>query len=111
VARFHRYHLSEDSPSVVFIETISLDAEREKKMTIAVTRNFLLWCMVINYGILLVWFLVFVFAHDWMLRIHGRWFRLSRDQFDALHYAGMSIFKIGILLFNLVPFIVLSILD
>jgi len=58
-------------------------------MTIAVTRNFLLWCTVINYGVLLVWFLVFVFAHDWMFRIHGRWFRLSRDQFDALHYAGL----------------------
>ena len=79
-------------------------------MTIAVTRDFLLWCTVINYGVLLVWFLVFVFAHDWMFRIHGRWFRLSRDQFDALHYAGMSIFKIGIILFNLVPLIVLSIL-
>ena len=79
-------------------------------MTIAVTRNFLLWCTVINYGVLLVWFLVFVFAHDWMLRIYGRWFRLSRDQFDALHYAGMSIFKIGIIPFNRVPFIGLSIL-
>ena len=79
-------------------------------MTIEVTRNFLLWCTVINCGVLLVWFLVFVAAHDTMLRIHGRWFHLSRDQFDALHYAGMSIFKIGILLFNLVPFIVLSIL-
>jgi hypothetical protein len=79
-------------------------------MTIEFTRNFLLLCVVINYGVLLAWFLVFVFAHDWMLRIHGRWFRLSRDQFDALHYAGMSIFKIGIILFNLVPFIVLSIL-
>jgi len=75
--------------------------ETEEKMTIEFTRNFLLWCTVINYGVLLVWFLVFVFAHDWMLRIHGRWFRLSRDQFDALHYAGMSIFKIGIILFNL----------
>jgi hypothetical protein len=79
-------------------------------MTIEVTRNFLLGCTVINYGVLLVWFLVFVFAHDWILGIHGRWFHLSRDQFDALHYAGMSIFKIGIMLFNLVPFIVLSIL-
>jgi hypothetical protein len=79
-------------------------------MTIEVTRNFLLWCTVINYGVLLVWFLVFVSAHDKILRIHGRWFHLSRDQFDALHYAGMSIFKIGIILFNLVPFIALSIL-
>jgi hypothetical protein len=54
-----------------------------------------------------VWFVAFVFAHDFMHRIHGRWFRLPRDQFDALHYAGMSVFKIGILLFNLVPFLVL----
>jgi hypothetical protein len=79
-------------------------------MTIEVARSFLLWCTVINYGILLVWFLAFVFAHDWFQGIHGRWFHLSRDQFDALHYAGMAIFKIGIMLFNLVPFVVLSIL-
>jgi hypothetical protein len=79
-------------------------------MTIAVARSFLLWCTVTNYMVLLVWFLVFVFAHDWIQRIHGRWFHLSHDQFDALHYAGMSIFKIGIILFNLVPFVVLSIL-
>jgi hypothetical protein len=81
-----------------------------EKMTIEVAHHFLLWCTVINYGVLLVWFLFFVFVHDWMYRLHGRWFRLSREQFDALHYAGMSIFKIGILLFNLVPFVALSIL-
>jgi ABC-type branched-subunit amino acid transport system permease subunit len=78
-------------------------------MTIEVTRTFLLWCTVIDYGVLVVWFLVFVFAHDWIQSVHGRWFRLSREQFDALHYAGMSVFKIGIILFNLVPFVVLSI--
>jgi hypothetical protein len=79
-------------------------------MTIEVTRAFLFWCTVINYGVLLVWFLVFAFAHDGIQRIHGRWFRLSREQFDVLHYVGMSIFKIGIILLNLVPLVVLSIL-
>jgi hypothetical protein len=79
-------------------------------MSIEVTRSFLLWCTVINYGILLVWFLVFVFAHDSIQRIHGKWFRLSGEQFDALHYAGMSILKIGIILLNLVPFVVLSVI-
>ncbi len=79
-------------------------------MTVELARIFLLWCTVLNYGVLLVWFLLFVFAHDAMQRIHGRWFHVSRDQFDALHYAGMSVFKIGIILFNLVPLIVLSIL-
>jgi hypothetical protein len=45
-------------------------------MTIEVTRTFFFWCTAINYGVLLVWFLVFVFAHGWIQRIHGRWFRL-----------------------------------
>jgi hypothetical protein len=35
---------------------------------------------------------------------------LSPDQFDALHYGGMSVFKVGIMLLNLVPFVVLSML-
>ncbi len=79
-------------------------------MSVEVIRHFLLWCTVINYGVLLVWFLFFVFAHDGIQRIHGRWFRLPREQFDALHYAGMSVFKIGILLFNLTPLVALSVL-
>ena len=78
-------------------------------MAIEVTRTFLLWCTVIDYGVLVAWFLIFVFAHDWIQSLHGRWFRLSREQFDALHYASMSVFKIGIILFNLVPCVVLSI--
>jgi len=76
-------------------------------MSIELTRHFLLWCTVINYGVLLVWFLVFVFARNWIQRIHGRWFGLPNGQFDSLHYAGMAIYKIGILLFNLVPFVAL----
>ena len=79
-------------------------------MSIELARKFLLWCTVINYGVLLAWFLVFMLARDWMRRFHGRWFRLSEEQFDALHYAGMSIYKIGILLFNLVPLLVLSLI-
>jgi len=76
-------------------------------MSLEVLRSFLLWSTVINYGILLVWFLFFTFARDWIQRFHGRWFRLSGEQFDALHYAGMSVYKIGILLFSLVPYVAL----
>ena len=67
----------------------------------------LLWCVGINYGVLLVWFGVFVYAHDWMYRLHTRWFKLSIETFDALHYAGLSIYKIGVILLNLVPLVAL----
>ena len=78
-------------------------------MTIDLVRDVLLWCTVINYGILLLWFLVFSLAHDWMYRFHGRWFRVSPEQFDAIHYAGIAFYKIGIFLFNLIPYVALRI--
>jgi Family of unknown function (DUF6868) len=77
-------------------------------MSIDALRKTLLWCAVINYGILLVWFLFFIFAHDWIYLLHSRWFHpLSVEQFDMLHYAGMSIYKLGILLLNVAPYIAL----
>jgi hypothetical protein len=78
-------------------------------MSINMLRNALLWCAVINYGLLLVWFFFFIFAHDWIHRFHGRWFRLSVEQFDTVHYTVMALFKLGIIFFNLVPFIALHI--
>ena len=80
-------------------------------MNVATTRRFLLWCTVINYGVLLVWFLVFSLAHDPLYALHSRWFRLPVEQFDALHYAGMAVYKIGVLLFNLVPCVALHIVS
>ena len=67
----------------------------------------LLWCVGINYGVMLVWFGAFVYAHDWMYRLHTRWFKLSVETFDALHYAGLTIYKLGVLLLNLVPLVAL----
>jgi hypothetical protein len=66
-------------------------------------RGILLWCVGINYGVLFIWFGAYVFGHDWLYRWHARWFKLSIETFDAIHYAGMSIYKIGILLLNLAP--------
>jgi hypothetical protein len=79
-------------------------------MSIDTLRRMVLWCAVINYGVLLVWFLFFIFAHDSIYLLHSRWFRLSVEQFDMLHYAGMSIYKLGILLLNVAPYIALYII-
>ena len=69
-------------------------------------RQFLLWCTLINMGLLLYWFAFFAFARDFIYRIHSRWFRLNLENFDAINYSGMALFKLGIFLFNLVPYIV-----
>lgn len=67
--------------------------------------HFLIWCTIINYAVLLVWFGIFTLARGWLFRLHTRWFKLSPESFDTVHYAGMAVYKIGILLFNLVPLV------
>ncbi len=79
-------------------------------MSIQMPPEAFLWCAIVNYGLLLCWFLCFKFAHEWMHRFHSRWFRLSVEQFDASHYTVMAMYKIGIILFNLVPYIALRII-
>jgi predicted small integral membrane protein len=78
-------------------------------MTLETVRDVLAWSAVINIGLLLWWFLFFILAHDWMYRYHSKWFKLSVDQFNIIHYAGMALFKIGIFLFTLVPYFALRI--
>ncbi len=78
-------------------------------MTIDLVRNALLWCTVINFGLLLFGALLFILAHDWLYRIYSRWFRLSVEQFDCIVYASLVLYKAGIILFNLVPYIALRI--
>ena len=67
----------------------------------------LLWCTGINYIVLLVWFAAFVFGHDMMFRLHTRWFKLSPERFDAIHYASMAVYKVLVLVFNMVPLLAL----
>lgn len=67
------------------------------------------WCSVINLGLLMWWFFAFVAMRDFIFRMHTRWFNLTPNQFDMVHYTGMAIFKFLILFLNLIPYIALRI--
>ena len=74
-------------------------------------RDMFLWCAIINYAMLLLWFLLFFAAHDWLQKLHAKFFRLSAEQFNGFNYVGIIFFKIGIFLFNIVPYIALRIVS
>jgi hypothetical protein len=78
-------------------------------MSIEVVRGVLLWCAIMNFALLAVWSLLFVMPHEWVYRLWSRWFHLSIEQFDAVNFAGIVLYKVGILLFNLIPYIALRI--
>lgn len=52
------------------------------------------WCAIISYDVLLLWFLVFRLVQDWIYRLQ----------------ASMAIYKIGVLLFTLVPYVALLVI-
>jgi hypothetical protein len=56
-----------------------------------------------------VWFLLYLMPHEWMYRVWGCWFRMSPKQFDTVNFAGIVLYKVGIILFSLVPYIALRI--
>jgi hypothetical protein len=78
-------------------------------MTLETIRSVFGWCALINLALLLLWFLYFAMARDWLYRVHSRWFDIPADRFDAIHYAAMAGFKLGIILLNLVPYFALRI--
>lgn len=71
-------------------------------------RAFFGGCALVNYALLTLWFVVFRYARDWLRRLHGSWFTLDDATFDAIHYGGMGLYKIAVLVFNLVPWLVLG---
>jgi hypothetical protein len=77
-------------------------------MNVETLRAALLWCAVINCAILLLWAALALLAPG-LLRWHARWFRMSAEQLSAINYGLMVLYEVGILLFNLVPYIALRI--
>jgi hypothetical protein len=78
-------------------------------MSIEIITKVLAWCTTINLCLLIFWFIFFTAAHDWIYRVHNKWYKVSADQFNTIHYSAMVFYKIVFLVFNLIPYLALMI--
>ena len=78
-------------------------------MTFETIRDVLAWSAVINIGLLLFWWMIFVLAHDFVYRIHGKWFKFPVESFDKIHYSAMAFWKICIFIFIIGPYLAMRI--
>ena len=51
-------------------------------MEINIIKDFLLWAFVVNYGILLFWFIALMFAGDFVFNFHSKIIKMSREDFN-----------------------------
>lgn len=65
------------------------------------------WCSLIYIIILLTWGLFFIVGRGWMYNLHSKWFAMSVEKFNAIHYMLMGLLKILLIIFFLVPYLVL----
>ena len=76
-------------------------------MTIELLTKFLAWCSVVNIGLLLLWSFAVMFMRDQIFNLHSKFFKLSHETFNAIHYGGLGLYKLFLWVFNLTPYLVL----
>lgn len=80
-------------------------------MNFQLIEQFLFWCSLINMGVLMTSFVMILFMRPFIFKTHGKMFGLNEDFINKALYMYMGFYKVLILMFNLIPFIVLKIIS
>ncbi len=79
-------------------------------MNIDLIQAFLGWNLVIHIGMLLLVFLFTTLGRNWMLKMHQSMFGLAEDQLLKIYFFYIAIYKMLIIIFVLIPYLVLRFL-
>jgi hypothetical protein len=101
------YHNQKKNDEGAIMKSSQADLQRQ----LDVLAGILMRCFLGGLLLLAVWFAWFVLAGDWIYRIHTQWFQVSRQAFDTIHYTGMAITKILLLVFALLPWIAIKLMS
>ena len=80
-------------------------------MNLDTLTSFLGWCSVINIVVMAVAALALTALREPLERLHARQFRLEPAAVRAAYFDYLSRYKIGILIFNLAPWLALKIMQ
>ena len=78
-------------------------------MTIFEIRGFLMWCSVINVGLMIFSFLILTIARQWVYKMHSKMFPITEQQFNVIIYSFLGVYKLLVYMFNIIPYIAVSI--
>ena len=78
-------------------------------MTIEALQHFFGWCAVLNYGLLILWFVLGLIARPLLMGLCQKAFRISEETYDRGMFYGIMYYKLGVILLTVIPYIALSI--
>ena len=79
-------------------------------MTMIEVREMLFWCSILNLGLLMLMFLVFLMAGKWICRIHGKLWGIPEENIRLSIYRVLSTYKLLVFILNVVPYAALRII-
>jgi hypothetical protein len=80
-------------------------------MNIEMLREFFGWCLVLNAGLLIFTFVVITTLRGFAAEFHAKMFKLEPAQVQLEFYRYLGSYKIAIIVFNLVPYLALSLMS
>lgn len=79
-------------------------------MNLETLRDFFMMCTTINVGLMAFWVIMILAAPDLVYKTQTRFFPLGKEQFQLVMYCFLGVFKLLVIVFNVVPWLALMIL-
>ena len=73
-------------------------------------QDFFMWCTIINAALLIVSTGASTLAFDSLYRVHSKCYPISKDNVALIMYALLGLYKTIVIVFNVVPYIALTIM-
>lgn len=73
--------------------------------------RFFMWCTIINGGLLVLWTTLCMLVPELVYRTQSKWFPIPRETFNVVIYSFLGLFKIIFLVFAVVPYVSLLIIQ
>lgn len=73
--------------------------------------KFFLWNTIINFCLLILTVILIKTSGDWIYETQSKFFLISRDKYDYLMFIFVGLYKLAIIIFNLIPFISMAIIQ
>lgn len=82
--------MPESSRSTEFFETLA---------------RVLLRCWIFGFLFVTFWFGMSLLAGETIHQLHGKWFEMTRHEFDLIFYCGIGLTKLFVITFFLIPWL------
>ena len=81
-----------------------MDHSESMEVCLECMARILIRSFFMGFALLIVWFLFFAVGADWIHRMHSQWFAMSQSSFNVIHYCGIALLKIILIVFFLIPY-------